>query len=117
MFTSINPATGERAQPIPELKDDEIELALTRSATAFKAWRNSSLDQRTALLTAIADRWEADKQHLAETAVREMGKTISSAIAEVDKCIAGFRHYAEHGPDYLEPTRVATPKDGHADAR
>jgi succinate-semialdehyde dehydrogenase/glutarate-semialdehyde dehydrogenase len=116
MFTSINPATGERAEGIPELTDDEIELALTRAATAFRAWRNSSLDQRTTLLSAIADQWEANKQHLAETAVREMGKTLVSAIAEVEKCIAGFRHYAANGPAYLEPTRVRT-AGGHAIAR
>jgi len=116
MFTSINPATGERGSGIEEFTDDEIELALSRAAIAFKAWRNSSIEHRTALLTAIADQWEADKPHLAEMAVREMGKTITSAIAEVDKCIAGFRHYAEHGPAYLESTQVKT-AGGHAEAR
>jgi succinate-semialdehyde dehydrogenase/glutarate-semialdehyde dehydrogenase len=116
MFTSINPATGERAEGIPELTADEIELALTRAATAFRAWRNSSLDQRSRLLSAIADQWEANKQHLAETAVREMGKTLVSAIAEVEKCVAGFRHYAANGPGYLAPTAVKT-AGGHAVAR
>jgi succinate-semialdehyde dehydrogenase/glutarate-semialdehyde dehydrogenase len=116
MFTSINPATGERGEPIPELDDDGLELALGRAETAFRAWRNSSLDQRTALLAAIADAWEADKRHLAETAVREMGKTITGAVAEVEKCIAGLRHYAEHGPGYLAPTEVRT-ATGHAVAR
>ena len=38
-------------------------------------------------------------------ATQEMGKTYASAIAEVEKCIAAFRHYAQHGPAMLEPVQ------------
>ncbi|MCX8477916.1 MAG: NAD-dependent succinate-semialdehyde dehydrogenase [Sphingomonas sp.] len=116
MFTSINPATGEAGESFEELDADGIELALTRAQTCFRAWRNAPLEQRTALLGRIADQWETNKQHLAEMAVREMGKTITAGIAEVEKCISGFRHYAEHGPAYLKPTEVTTP-GGRAVAR
>lgn len=116
MFTSINPATGEAGESFEELDADGIELALTRAQTCFRAWRNAPLEQRTALLGRIADQWETNKQHLAEMAVREMGKTITAGIAEVEKCISGFRHYAEHGPAYLQPTEVTTP-GGRAVAR
>lgn len=116
MFELINPATGKTVDRIAELDDAGIEAALARAAAGYKAWRETSIETRTALLTKIADAWEANKQHLAERAVREMGKTITSAIAEVEKCISGFRHYAEHGPAYLEPTMVQTPT-GHAVAR
>jgi succinate-semialdehyde dehydrogenase/glutarate-semialdehyde dehydrogenase len=117
MFTSINPATGETVETYHELDGDGIEMALARAEAAFRSWRDSPLERRTELLTKIADAWEANKQHLAETATREMGKTLASAIAEVEKCILGFRHYAEHGPSYLEPTRVETANGGHAVAR
>ncbi|WP_066797307.1 NAD-dependent succinate-semialdehyde dehydrogenase [Sphingomonas soli] len=117
MFTSINPATGETVGTYEELDADGIEAALDRAATAFKAWRNAPIERRAALLNAIADQWEANKQHLAKMAVREMGKPIAGAIAEVEKCILGFRHYAEHGAAYLEPVRVTTPGGGHTVAR
>ncbi|TGX54742.1 NAD-dependent succinate-semialdehyde dehydrogenase [Sphingomonas gei] len=116
MFTSINPATGAPGERFEELDADGVELALARAQTCYRAWRNSPIEQRTQLLSAIADQWEANKQHLAETAVREMGKPITGAIAEVEKCIAGFRHYAEHGPAYLAPTDVKT-AGGRAVAR
>ena len=45
-----------------------------------------------------------------------MGKTLKSAIAEVEKCAAGFRYYAEHGERLLAPTEVDTPA-GHVTAR
>ena len=108
MFTSINPATGEAGATFAALDDDAIEAALTRAEAAFRSWRVSDIAQRTALLTAIADRFEANKRHLAETATKEMGKTLASAIAEVEKCIAGFRHYADKGPGYLAPIETKT---------
>ena len=108
MFTSINPATGEEGARFEALDDDGIEAALARADAAFRSWRVSEIAQRTALLTAIADAFEANKQHLAETATKEMGKTLASAVAEVEKCIAGFRHYAAKGPDYLAPVETKT---------
>ncbi len=91
MFTSINPATGEDGATFEALDDDAIEAALVRAEAGFRSWRVSGLEQRTALLTAIVDQFETNKRHLAETATREMGKTLASAVAEVEKCIAGFR--------------------------
>jgi len=108
MFISINPATGETGATFAALDDDGIEAALARAEATFRSWRVSDIGQRTALLTAIADQFEANKRHLAETATKEMGKTLASAIAEVEKCIAGFRHYAAKGPSYLEPVETKT---------
>ncbi|WP_313537165.1 NAD-dependent succinate-semialdehyde dehydrogenase [Sphingomonas sp.] len=116
MFELINPANGEIVNRIAEMDDAGIEAALARAADGYKQWRETSIETRTALLRQIADAWEANKQHLAELAVREMGKTITAGLAEVEKCISGFRHYAEHGPAYLAPTTVQTPT-GHAVAR
>lgn len=108
MFVSINPATGEEGARFEALDDDGIEGALVRAEAAYRSWRVSEIAQRTALLTAIADQFEANKQHLAETATKEMGKTLASAIAEVDKCIAGFRYYAKNGPAFLAPMEAKT---------
>lgn len=116
MFTSTNPATGETVATHDELDARGIDAALDRATAGFRQWRTSPLGERTKLLSAIAERWEAARDELAETAVREMGKTITGARAEVDKCIAGFRHYAEHGPGYLESSEVRT-ANGHAVAR
>ena len=38
-----------------------------------------------------------------------MGKTYASAIAEVEKCVTTFRHYAEQGPEYLKTKAVKLP--------
>ena len=103
MFTPINPATGEAGTPIPELTADQIEERLACADTAFRNWRTSDLATRSALLHAIADQFEMSKPRLAEIATREMGKTLKSAIAEVEKCVAGFRYYADNGAAMLAP--------------
>jgi len=106
MFTSINPATGAAGETHAIHDDAEVERRVALAAKTFRTWRSSSLGERTRLLSAIADSFEANKQRLAEVATREMGKTLKSAIAEVEKCVAGFRYYAEHGPSFLDPVTV-----------
>ena len=109
MFTSINPATGAAGDSIPELTADDLEAKITRASQAYAAWRLTDIAERTALLERIAEQFEANVRELAEIATREMGKTLKSAIAEVQKCAAAFRHYAQEGPAMLAPRRFDTP--------
>lgn len=106
MFTSTNPATGDVIATYPEMTGAEVESALARAAAGYAEWRLTTPDTRAALLERIAERFEANKRTLAETAVREMGKTLASAIAEVEKCAAGFRHYAQNGSAMLADPEV-----------
>ena len=109
MFTSINPATGKAGASVAELTAEEIEAKLVLARQAYAVWRTTDHATRTALLDAIAAQFEANKHRLAEIATREMGKTLKSALAEVEKCVAGFRHYAKAGPAMLAPRTVDTP--------
>lgn len=106
MFTSINPATGETVATFAELSAADLEAKVQRAHDAFRDWRTTDAETRTALLAKIADAFEGDKQRLGEIATREMGKTLKSAIAEVEKCAAAFRYYAEHGPALLDPVTM-----------
>jgi succinate-semialdehyde dehydrogenase/glutarate-semialdehyde dehydrogenase len=116
MFTSINPATGEPGERFAELTGDEIDMKLQRAHEAFRAWRQTDYTTRTDLLERIAEQFEANKRRLGEIATREMGKTLKSAIAEVEKCAAAFRHYAQNGPTMLAD-RTFTVATGTATAR
>ena len=93
MLRSVNPATGEEIATYPELTPEEIEAKVARAAATFATWRATPLDERTALLARIADQYDANKDRLARMATAEMGKTLKSAIAEVEKCAAAFRFY------------------------
>ncbi|WP_010162874.1 NAD-dependent succinate-semialdehyde dehydrogenase [Sphingomonas sp. PAMC 26617] len=103
MFTSINPATGAPGESYPELTGDEIETKVARAEATFRKWRLTDVATRAALLEKIAEQFDANAHRLAEIATREMGKTLASALSEVEKCAAAFRHYAQEGPAMLEP--------------
>jgi succinate-semialdehyde dehydrogenase/glutarate-semialdehyde dehydrogenase len=117
MFRSVNPATGEEIATYPELTPAELEGKVAKAAAAFRHWRTTSYDERTALLSRIADRFEAEKARLARMASLEMGKTYATSIAEVEKCIAGFRVFAKDGPTMLEPQQQALATGGTAELR
>ncbi|GAA4780422.1 NADP-dependent succinic semialdehyde dehydrogenase [Stakelama sediminis] len=110
MFQNVNPATGQKLDEIAEMDDAAVESALARADAMWRQWRISTLEDRTALLSHIGDAFEGNKHRLAEIATREMGKTLKSAVAEVEKCVAAFRHYAEHGPEFLESFEVQVAK-------
>jgi succinate-semialdehyde dehydrogenase/glutarate-semialdehyde dehydrogenase len=117
MFRSVNPATGEEIAAYPELTPDEIEAKVARAANTYRHWRTTSYEERTALLSRIADRFEAEKARLARMATLEMGKTYATAVAEVEKCIAGFRVFAKDGPAMLAPQRQPLATGGTAELR
>lgn len=115
MFQAINPATGAPAHSLPEMDAAAVEAALARAAHAFAAWRLTPLAERAALLNAIADQFDTHRERLARLATTEMGKTLKSARAEVEKCAGGLRYYAQAGPAMLAPLPVKTA--GGADVR
>ncbi|KQN33783.1 succinate-semialdehyde dehydrogenase [Sphingomonas sp. Leaf407] len=117
MFKSVNPATGQQIATYPRLGADEIEAKLARAARAYAAWRLTPLAERVALLERIAEQYDANKDRLARMATAEMGKTLASAVAEVGKCAAAFRHYATHGPAMLEPQHFPLGDAGSAEVR
>ena len=117
MLKSINPATSEQISTTQELSREEIHARLDTAVSAFHSWRSTRLDVRTELLAKIADAYETNKERLARMATQEMGKTFMSAIAEVEKSIAAFRHYAKHGAAMLEPKISRLSNGGSAEIR
>ena len=117
MITTTNPATGETLDSFPELSEQEIEAKLATADKAFAEWRHSSLDERSAVLTSLAEVWTANREALARQATLEMGKTFETAKAEVDKCVSLFRHMAEAGPGMLEALHWDLGEDGSAQGR
>ncbi|WP_170004190.1 NAD-dependent succinate-semialdehyde dehydrogenase [Pseudopontixanthobacter vadosimaris] len=117
MITTVNPATGEQLESYPELTTDEIGARLDKAQATYREWRETALGERTELLSRLAQSYEANKDKLATMCVAEMGKTYASAIAEVEKCAALFRHLAQNGPPMLEPERWSLGEGKTAEGR
>jgi succinate-semialdehyde dehydrogenase/glutarate-semialdehyde dehydrogenase len=100
-IATINPATGETVKTFSPATDEEIEAAIARAYERFADFRRTSYQQRAAWANATADLLEAEAEQAAAMMTLEMGKTLTSAKAEVLKCAKGFRFYAEHAEKLL----------------
>jgi len=100
-ITSVNPATGQPIRSFDLQDDAAVEAALEAASLAQRAWRLVPVGERVALLTRMAAALRAGKARYGEMIVREMGKPLAEAEAEIEKCAYNCDFYAEHAPRYL----------------
>ena len=98
---SINPANGDTLATFAELTSEQIEEKLARAAAAFGSWRRSSFTERATIMRRAAEILVSEKQKWAELITLEMGKTLVSAVGEVEKCALACRYYADHASTFL----------------
>ena len=103
MISTTDPTTGEVIERFEYFSEREVDAKLSAAAAAGRAWSAVDVAQRAQLLRDVAARLRADCDVLATTAVREMGKPIAQARAEVEKCAWCCEYFAEHGPAMLAP--------------
>ena len=98
---AINPATEELIEEYAWHTPQEVERALAQAATAFRAWRARSIDDRAAFMRRAAVVLRARAGELAALMAREMGKPVTAGEAEVEKCAACCDFFAEHAGRFL----------------
>jgi len=108
VLTSISPTTGGQIGSWPTHSADQLEHAIQAAHAAFRDWRTSERAQRTALLEAVADELTSRRSQLAVLMADEMGKPVTEALAEIDKCALTARFYAEHAEHFLADRVVDT---------
>lgn len=105
---SIDPASGERFETYELFSEAQIDAALDSGVDAFKPWRLSSRDEGAALISGVARELRAATDELVRIVSREMGKPITEAEAEVEKCAWAADYYAENGNAFLAPEPIET---------
>ncbi|MGC9992624.1 MAG: NAD-dependent succinate-semialdehyde dehydrogenase [Candidatus Cybelea sp.] len=101
MIETRNPSTGEVIERIALMDAPQIETKLAAAARGAQRWGREDFSGRASLLRAVAARFRLEREELATTAVREMGKPLVQARAEIDKCAFGLEYFAEHGEALL----------------
>lgn len=72
----------------------EVEAALQHAEAAAPIWQSTAVDDRAASLRRAADSMEAHMPQLMGLIVREAGKSLPNAIAEVREAVDFLRYYA-----------------------
>ncbi|MBC7593143.1 MAG: aldehyde dehydrogenase family protein, partial [Kineosporiaceae bacterium] len=102
-YAVINPATGETIKTYPQISDHEVEQVIASADEAHVGWsRNSSTDERAALLRRVGDLHEERRDKLAAIIVREMGKPVDQALGEIDYSADIYRYYADNAQEFLK---------------
>lgn len=100
-FISRNPATGEVMEEIAEIGDAALEEKIALASASAALWKTTSFSERAALLKKAAAYLREHTTELGALMTREMGKTVSAAKLEIEKCAACCDYYAENGPTFL----------------
>ncbi len=72
----------------------QVDVAIGRAQAAFEKWRKISVSERAGLLTRTAEALEADRPRLMGILVREAGKSLADAVAEIREAVDFLRYYA-----------------------
>ena len=82
-----NPATGEQTGAADLASAAEVDAAVEAASGAFRAWRSSSLAQRTTVLFAFRDLIDRHRGDIAALITAEHGKVMPDALGEVARGI------------------------------
>lgn len=107
-IATINPTTGETLKVFKPLEDGEIAAKVELAQQSFQEYRQTSFEERSQWLLQAANILEQEKADFAKIMTLEMGKTLKSAIAEVEKCALVCRYYAENAASFLADVTVKT---------
>lgn len=101
--------TGRIVGLAHEARPADIEAALAAAVTAQPAWNDVPVETRAACLERAADRIEADRARFIALAVREAGKSLGAAVAEVREAVDLLRFYAMSARKSLVPVTLPGP--------
>ena len=105
---TINPTTGEVLETFEPYSEQQVNQALDQARQAFLHWRTISFAERGKYLHSVASHLRDRKTELARIAVLEMGKSITEAEAEVEKCAWNCDFFAENAESFLRDEKVAS---------
>ncbi len=107
-IASINPATGKLIRSFTALTDEQVRQKIALAHQASIEYPPVPLEHRAFLMRRLATLLDEDANELAAMITLEMGKPLLASHAEIAKCAAACRYYAEHAERILAPEVIAT---------
>ena len=105
---SINPATGQLIEEHKAHTPEEVKEILISVDKEWQSWKNTSFDERAALMRKAAEILLAERDECAAVLTAEMGKIKKEARAEVEKCALACQHFADTAAETLKDEVIET---------
>ena len=109
-FKTVNPATGKAIRNWTTMPDARVKAKVIESRKAFLEWSNLPVKERASKIKAVAGVLRKRKKELAGLMTKEMGKPVTEALAEVEKCAWTCDVFANNAEKWLADEIV--PADG-----
>ncbi len=106
-LVTVNPTSGQILNEYENMTKENINELVRRAREAFSDWKKD-IQKRADSLYAFADEIRKNKENLAVTATREMGKAIKESRSEIDKCAWTMEYYADNGKIFTSDEIVNT---------
>lgn len=91
----VNPATEVAIGEVPLATTADLDRALDSAAEGFKAWRDTPIVKRTAILHAAADLLEERSVEVGRIMTLEQGKPLAEAVGEANRVAGTLRWHAD----------------------
>ena len=101
ILKSINPATEELFAEFKQIDLGATKEIIRDASISQKQWRQVDVSEKSKIILEIAEMLRLNKESYAHTITSEMGKPITEAIAEVEKCALLCDYYADNGDNFL----------------
>lgn len=104
---NIDPSRGLAYSLVPDSDSQDVEAAIAAAENAFLRWSQTSVVERSAVLTKIADLIKRDRMALAIAESRDNGKPVSvSSTVDLPRAETNFRFFAAaimqfHGETFM----------------
>jgi len=105
---SMNPATDVELATFEGVEIDEATELAYECRRAQQQWRGFTIKERCELLKKLGELTKEHAQEFGTLATQEMGKPITQAVAEVEKCAQVCEYYAENAAKHLENESIKT---------
>lgn len=110
MLEVINPADGTLVRRYPEANVRDARDAVARAYRDQTAWQKTGFTERRRCMQSAAAVLRRRSRELAQLMTLEMGKPLSDALAEIEKCARVCEYYADGAEAMLAAeTTVASP--------
>jgi succinate-semialdehyde dehydrogenase/glutarate-semialdehyde dehydrogenase len=107
-ISTINPATEELLKTFSEHTDKQIQNIIENANNTFNEWSRTTFNERKILLLKTSDILKQNSRKYGEILTTEMGKTLTQAIAEVEKCAWVCEYYANNAESILSEEVIKT---------
>lgn len=111
---AINPATEEIIASYEFLSDSGLDEKVKAAHKAFLEWKEIPVKKRVKLIEKLGEKLLEEKKEYARLMTSEMGKPILQSVAEIEKCAACCKYYAENSKKFLRDDVI---KSDYEDSR